>query len=108
MFFAEQGCDEKQLSLDGELDGGHMETRRQMKGAVHTFRCLGGTAMKGSPVVYCDGSNWNDSIPTCLSKCADQSLQCYACSGSVVLEVKAVLARNFPAGEVMLSFFVFN
>lgn len=56
------------MSLDGELDGVHMKAVRLMNGAVHSFKCLGGTAMKGSPVVYCDGYNWNDTIPTCLSK----------------------------------------
>jgi len=35
-------------------------------GALVTFSCRGGAALRGSPSIHCDGQNWNDSLPICF------------------------------------------
>ncbi|XP_072371636.1 C4b-binding protein alpha chain-like [Scyliorhinus torazame] len=33
--------------------------------SVVQFRCDSGFGLQGSPVLYCDGNNWNDTKPMC-------------------------------------------
>jgi len=57
------GCNQAEMSVNGMV---HIESKKLMKGAVNTFRCLDGTTMRGSRTVFCDGWKWNDTVPTCL------------------------------------------
>nr|ABB92836.1 scavenger receptor SR-C-like protein [Spodoptera frugiperda] len=40
------------------------------------FFCLPGHQLIGSPVVYCDGSNWNSTVPGCRDSSAKVSTEC--------------------------------
>jgi len=50
----------------GMLDIPHGEARRMLRGAMYRYRCDDGLRMEGDSSVYCDGENWNGTIPTCL------------------------------------------
>ena len=41
-------------------------------GALVTFSCRGGAALRGSPSIHCDGQNWNDSLPICFGMSKDK------------------------------------
>ena len=62
--FPGAGCDE---SLVSKIVNG--QAKRKSHGGVYYFKCKEGSVMKGSHVVVCDGKNWNDTTPTCLSRC---------------------------------------
>ena len=57
------GCDE---SLITEIADGH--SKRKAHGGVYYFKCREGGVLVGSSVVVCDGKQWNDTAPVCLSK----------------------------------------
>ena len=61
--FSGRGCDESQVHQIA-----YGTAKRLMKGAVYQFQCDESAVMVGSPMVYCDGRKWNDTVPTCLSK----------------------------------------
>jgi hypothetical protein len=42
------------------------EARPLLGGAVYKYRCNSGLEMDGPDTVFCEGENWNSSVPTCL------------------------------------------
>ncbi len=60
---AGRGCDEAEMAT---LSYG--DSKRLLDGAVFKFRCHVGAQIVGPGTVFCDGNNWNDSKPQCLSK----------------------------------------
>ena len=57
------GCDE---SLMSEIASG--QSKRKAHGGVYFYKCNEGSVMQGSSVVVCNGRDWNDTAPICLSK----------------------------------------
>lgn len=58
---ARPGCDQSLLKKIP-----HGETKSQMKGEVYLFRCEPGAMLVGSPALFCDGHQWNDTVPECV------------------------------------------
>ena len=63
LIITDPGCSESTMK---KLQNG--ESKRMMRGAVYKFRCDPGSVMDGPPTVYCNGNDWNDTKPECLSK----------------------------------------
>ena len=60
------GCDETEMQQFG-----YGSSQKLLKGAAYQFQCEDGAIMIGSPTVFCDGRKWNDTAPTCISKCTN-------------------------------------
>jgi len=58
---AKQGCDETSVNA---IPFGHVE--RKADGAVFSFRCEEGGVLEGSPLIFCNGTQWNGSAPQCM------------------------------------------
>jgi len=58
---AKQGCDETSVNA---IPFGHVE--RKADGAVFSFRCEEGGVLEGSPLLFCNGTQWNGSAPQCM------------------------------------------
>jgi len=54
-------CDET-----GRMVVPYGEARALLGGAVYKYRCNSGLEMDGPDTVFCEGENWNSSVPTCL------------------------------------------
>jgi len=66
---AKQGCDETSVNA---IPFGHVE--RKADGAVFSFRCEEGGVLEGSPLLFCNGTQWNGSAPQCMRAVLTPSL----------------------------------
>lgn len=55
-------CDETEM-----VDIPFGQSHALMNGAVYKYRCDEEAKMFGNNMVYCNGNNWNGTIPTCLA-----------------------------------------
>ncbi|XP_070552685.1 C4b-binding protein alpha chain-like [Ptychodera flava] len=39
-------------------------------GNIISYKCYNGYVMRGSSTIYCDGENWNDTVPECIGTVA--------------------------------------
>ena len=60
------GCDEGLVSQITNV-----QAVKKAGGAIFTFHCEGSGVLQGSRLLFCDGAEWNDTAPLCISEMID-------------------------------------
>jgi len=81
---AKSGCSEAGLA-EFNKDGKALSL---LEGALYKFSCPAGSPLIGSPAIYCDGKQWNSSIPYCQLPPSEPSTIDILVGGQNVNEVR--------------------
>merc|ERR1711963_146045 len=81
---AKSGCSEAGLA-EFNKDG---KALILLEGALYKFSCPAGSPLIGSPAIYCDGKQWNSSIPYCQLPPSEPSTIDILVGGQNVNEVR--------------------
>jgi len=81
---AKSGCSEAGLA-EFNKDGKALSL---LDGALYKFSCPAGSPLIGSPAIYCDGKQWNSSIPYCQLPPSEPSTIDILVGGQNVNEVR--------------------
>jgi len=86
---AKPGCEESALEF---IKHGHV--RPIIRGAAYKFHCEEGAFLHGSPMLFCDGRKWNDSVPECQVHPGMPLLEIVDEYGIILQDTTVILGNN--------------